>query len=798
MVTRHTKALARTAGAALLLTVSAAAQAHEPGAEANARFTAQRPPRVAVLDFEDTNTKATQEGYGRSIEGMLVSFFKDRSQLAVVERTKLGRLFEEKLRVQRGMVDVPPEDKTSLELLEKIDIYVMGTVTLLDGSRIEIDARLFASFSGQIVATAQRSGPESCLRAVVDRLGAALEQELLRSYGGSLEIHLPAPENVGVFLTPIPLATTANEAPVERSSTVNIGDGHDTVEPWITVPTSYTIRNLLPGWYSLRLARPGYEDLKTAPRRWEVRRRSGRPEVFDRTTGLPLSETDPAVRRFVVRVEPGATGSIDGDTLGFSLRKKGGSLALRVKRQYLDKDYAHIPGRAILMGGRGLDLNPSQRIKKITDAKCDLVRERPFPFPDHGLTHVAAGQTFDFEAFQGGELIIEDYQGEIVPAGRYEMVLWDPSFEKQKIEVTVRDGDHGKEVRADLDRETLPLKLETTGARPDSRVILKGRETHYSFVPTLDFTGTKEHRGLPADTYKASTDIPGLDGWTRTFEHLPGKPIAPRYHTPSSPYDPETTRTYEDKPAPPDILIVKTRFALAGRLELLHRLPDPRKDDLFISEEVGKLLDKILATHNEKPDELHELGRRLEVIDLLVLGPRDMLRLRESPKVAALIQDYTKKGGALFAFVADPGDYGEIVGAPLIIESRSKPTARFDLTPGQVAGLVPRFDRKVDLPVRRVLPEVASHPSWRVLAFTEVLETPRILEHGEKEKGGYVALWLDAPDAFRDRSGRTVPRVEETRANVEDRILKWAKYLMYRRYDKSGKLRRKAEEGLGW
>lgn len=43
-----------------------------------------------------------------------------------------------------------------------------------------------------------------------------------------------------------------------------------------------------------------------------------------------------------------------------------------------------------------------------------------------------------------------------------------------------------------------------------------------------------------------------------------------------------------------------------------------------------------------------------------------------------------------------------------------------------------------------------------------------------------------------------MPQVEETRAWVEEQVLGWARYLMYRRYDKGGKLRRLAEEELGW
>ncbi|HEX6901112.1 MAG TPA: CsgG/HfaB family protein [Thermoanaerobaculia bacterium] len=760
MAVYHTTALVRMAGATLLLTAAAVAEAQGMG---EAPFSAQRRPRVAVLAFDNKNAEAAKTRYASSVEAMLVTFLQQKSQVVVVERKELGGLNEEKRRIQMGQVDVPPGDTAALKLLEGVDAYILGGVTLLDGPRIEIDVKIISRFDGRVVAAAQRSGPPDCLRPVVERLGVALEREYLRPYLSHLEVRLTVPENVSISLTPIPLDTAPDEerAPTDRSSTIKMDVEYDTVEPWITNPTSYTISNLLPGWYSLRLERAGYEDLKTDFRRWEVRRRAGGLDVFDRRTDLPLSESDPELRRFVVRVETGTTTTIDGGALGFVFRKIGGSLAPRVKRQYLDKDYKRSPQRAVLMGSHGLEINHSTKpFETREDQRCNLLRELPPLLVDYGRTHIVEGQTFDIEAFRGGELIIDDYQGETVPAGRYKMVVWDPYFDKQKVDVVIHDGERQKEARVSLPRDTLPLKLETTGAQLGHRVILKGRETHYGRMLPLDFTGIKEVQGLPADTYTVSTNVPGLTGWKRTFEHLPGIPIAPRYHT-SNPASPETTRTYEDKGGRREVLIVKTSFVLAGRLGLLHRRPDPRKDDLFRDDEAGKLLDKVLAAPDDTPDELRELVRRLDVIDLLVLGPQDMVRFRESPKLAALVRDYVEKGGALFAFVSEPGDYGEIVGAPL------------------------------DLPARRPLPEAFGLPSWRVLAFTDVLKRPRILERGEKEKGGYVALWLDAPAAFRDSFGRT--RVEEIRGRVEERVLAWARFLMYRRYDKSGKLRQRAE-----
>lgn len=790
--------LACASGTALLLAAAAVAQ----GSRTGGRYSAQSRPRVAVLDFEDANAGASKERYGPSVEAMLVTFLQRKSQLAVVERQKLGGLYKEKWRIQNGLVYVPPGDTAARELLEKLDAIILGTVTLLEGSRIEIDAQVFTRFDGRVVASAHRSGPVACLRPVVERLGAALEQDFLRLYSGTLEVHVTAPENVRIFLTPIPLDTAPDEekAPAERSSTVTIGDEYDTVEPWITNPASYTVSHLLGGWYSLRLERPGYEDLETEPGRWGVRDRAGQLEVYDRLTGLPLSRTGPELRRLVVHVAPRTAEVIDGDALGLVLRKKGGSLAPRVKRKYLDTDYTRVPQTVMLMGGRGLDLNRSEDRSREPgeDQKCDLFREKPLFQPDPGRTYVPAGQKFDFDKFTGGELVIEDYTGEVVPTGSYQMVLWDPNYQWAKIDATVPDRTFGKVTRNDLARETLPLRLNVPVARTGSRVILKGRDTHHQLAQPLDFSGIKEIRGLPVDTYQVSTNIPGLEKWKRTFVLPSGITSPPRYYTKSPAYGPKIDWPPEDDRKP--VLTVKTGLVLAGRTEVLSRPLDRQAGDLSIDRELGTMLDHLLHTREPRgADELRQLlAQCLESVDLLVLAPRDMARLRQSPEVAAIVDQYVKAGGALFAFLSEPGDYGKAVGAPLVVDSPRRPTDRFGLAPGDVAGVLPWPHGKVGVPSKRALPEISTplQGAWRVIAFTQGREAPRILERGRKEDGGYVALWLDGPDSFRDRQGRTVPRIEEARGRVEERILNWARYLMYRRYDKTGEQRRRAEQAL--
>jgi curli production assembly/transport component CsgG len=791
----------------------------EAGPQVSGRYTAQRRPRVAVLAFEDANTEAQRAGYGASVQSMLVTFLKRESQFVVDERQKLGPLLGEKQRMQRGMVDIDPTDPAVRELLEKVDALIFGNVTLLDmptepattrGQRIEIDAKLFSRLDGRITVAAPFSGPVGCLRSIVDRLGVTLEQEFLHPYYGQLRITLTEPENVGIFLTPIRLATERDEQkpPSEVGFTVTLGGERAHIEPWITNPTTYTIENLLSGWYSLSLKRPGYEELKTDAVRWEARDLSGKVEIYDRITGLPLASTDPELRRFVVRVDPGATEEIDGDARNFVLRKQGGFLAARMKGQYIDTDFTQVPQRVMLMGGPDLELNQPVELKQLAeDQQCGLFAPVPIVASKYSLTHIPAGQKFDFDRFTGGELIIEDYRGEVVPVGKYRLVLWEPNYEIAKSPAIVRD--RVREVtRTSLTRKTLPLRLDATGPRPGSRVILKGRDTHYRKELSLDFAGTKEQR-LPADVYTVSTNVPGLDGWKDSTELFPATNSPPTYYTRSSAYEPEISHALEDngKPVRGPNLIVKTRFGLAGRLDVLSRRRDPLAADLFVDGEVPKLLDLLLhpgkqAPPPRDPNDLRELlARRLRIVDLLVLDARDMAQLRKSPEVAAIVRRFVDEGGALFAFVAEMGDYGEVVGAPLVVEAVGKPTDRFTLAPGDVNGFDLQLAKKVEVQSRRALPAVTKlspQGPWRVLAFTEGREAPRIIERGRREAGGYVALWLDDPGSFCSPLGGTVPQVEAARAKLEGRILQRAKYLMVRRYDKGGAQRRKLEATLAW
>ncbi|HEV7508930.1 MAG TPA: CsgG/HfaB family protein [Thermoanaerobaculia bacterium] len=671
MIVRR-RTLSHICCAALVFFVAVAAHA-EPSFSVNGRYTAQRKPRITVYDFQDTNSEAQSMRYGSSVQAMLVTFLKRKSQFVVVERQKLGDVLAEWQRNQRGMTNLQTADPNARELLEKLDAIVLGNVTLLpemveaktvekkddgkpgaegrptrriSGPRIEIDAKLLSRADGRIIAAAQRSGPVGCLRSIVERLGIALEQEFLRPYYGRLKFNLSDPENVQIFLTPILLDSALDEEkpPVERSTTVNIGSDKDLIEPWTTDPTSYSIENLLSGWYSMRLERPGYEGLKTESPHWEARDVEGETKVFDRESGGPLAGADPKQKRFVVHVDPLAAETVDGDSMDLHFRKKGGSLAPRIKRQYLDEDFDQKPKRVVLIGRKGLEINQISRPSEFAeDESCDLFDEQPPRRADYGPTYVATGQTFDFSTYKGGDLIVEDYKGGVLPAGDYSMTLWEPRYQLHTGDVTVRDHDQDKATHSSLLRETLGLTLGTTGPRPASKVILEGKDTKHRIELPLDFSDLREQSNLPVDIYTASTTSPGLGAWRRSVELVP-KVAAPPIYDPQSKDSPPLKSSAQGKEdgARPPTLHVKTRFGLGGRLSALSVTPDPAMADLFIDRDITRILD-VLLERKEDPEEKDGFWREVGVaviqgvaegVTTGVIGGPDAIRLSGPPPTA--------------------------------------------------------------------------------------------------------------------------------------------------------------------
>jgi curli biogenesis system outer membrane secretion channel CsgG len=895
------------------------------------RYTAQRKPRVAVLEFEDTNSDAKDRKYGSSVQAMLVTYLKRKSQLVVVERQKLGDVIAEWRRNQNGLTNLQPEDPSARELLEKLDAIVIGSVTLLDemaeaqsqnadggegetrrGQRIEIDAKLLSRSDGRIIAAAQRDGPVSCLRAIVERLGVALEQDYLRPYFGKLKVTLSEPEQVTVFLTPILLDTALDEEkpPVERGATIRSQPKKDTVEAWTTDPTTYTIESLLSGWYSMRLERPGYEGQRLESSQWEARD-DGTVRIYDRATLLPLEKVPANLRRYVVHVDPLAVETLNIDKLGFSFRKLGGSIDPQVKRQYLDQDYNHHPERVVLISRELVEESETEQASKVKaegkdrteekgkkddkkhkdkdskehldindlrppgeygdDEDCDLFEETTPNRSDYGRTVITAGQTFDFESFKGGGLYIEDYHGETLPVGDYQMTVWESRYQPHTSMVTIRDQDKAKAVRSSLVRDTGSLALIATGTRPSNKVVLEGKETRHRVELPLGFDSWTVQESLPVDVYRVTTDVNGLAGWSREVELQPKNIQPPFFDTRDEEKGPvlklASANGAPGEPGQEKLDIprqrIKTRMAVGGRLVALSLPPDPASADLYVDQDLTVIMDLLLYAKRKGEEEadrsiwlgiLAGIGKEvlrqvvsaefgvsppqkvdnpgnapkpeltastsqpppsqppppapeepasllvdvealralfashLEDLDLLVLDDEDLARIREMPEVSAILSRYLEAGGSLFAFATEDGDYGRLLGSPLVLRANGKPTESFELAPGEVAGVALRVGgKKAKVKSKRVLPEVQrldSVSTWRVLAFGKGHRDVRILERGYRDQGGYMAVWLDRPASFRGHWGGTVPEVEEARGRIERYVMDWARSVMQRRYGK--------------
>lgn len=524
------------------------------------RFTAQRKPRVTVLPFENANAAARPPIFSESIEAMLVTFLKRKSQFTVVERERMGDILEEWKLGRNGRTNLKPGE--ARELLESVDAIIMGSVTVIRapidvkittepgkdpglppkeirttewGDRVEVDLKALGRSDGRIIATAKSSGPVHCLRSLVERLGVALEEGFLRPYYGTLQFALSSPDNVRIYLTPI-LSNKARDdekPPVERGESLIRGTGQDFVEPWTTNPTSYRINNVLGGWYTIRLERPGYEQMGivNGNEEFQVHELGGKTRVFyqQRDDGgapkgepVPFTEAPAHLRKFVVYVDPRKTEVFDGDRLRLSPAKLGGSLAPLVRRQLLDRQFSHTPQRVVLIGKSGLDINRLERPKEYGDDQtCDLFVERSPSKISYGRTVVAEDETFDFDSFRGGDLIIENYKGEVLPAGQYQVAYWEPGYEVLQGIARVNEGDKERPTHAALVRKTSPLDLSSMGTRLPYRVKLVGKTTRHEIEIPLSFTTLEGRLDLPVDDYTISSGIPGLKKWLGQISLMP-------------------------------------------------------------------------------------------------------------------------------------------------------------------------------------------------------------------------------------------------------------------------------------
>lgn len=758
------------------LAAAPVAEASAPGAPL---YTAQRKPRVAVMVFGDTNTQADHERFGPSVSAMLVTYLKRQSQFVIVERQDLNDLLTEWDRTQGGKTTLS-QDLADVELLERIDVILKGEVTVLEGGRIEIDAKLLSRLDGRIVTAAQRSGPESCLRQVVERLGIALEQDFLRPYYGSLRISFHEPENTHFYLTPVLGVDALDEEkpPVELGLTVFPEDGFDRVEPWVTNPTTYTVEKVLSGWYTVRLERPGYIGVSTDNDLYQAVVGRGETRVCwwaEESRCTPVARLDENVTRFLVHVEPRTTVDLDATARGFEMRKEQGAIRLVIHGERSQP----LPEARVLLRGLDLRINPHSPDEavlerwpelltadiEVTEAEsdgteqteaedsgepsqdgpqedpCNFFEERELPYIDHDEQLIRAGGSFDLESFKGGFLAFEDYRGQSLPAGVYEMIAWAPFHRPVHRILNVEDGDGSgapRELRLQRHMRDLVILGKTPG-----EVGLVGDETGVSMKVTTDLARGIKTLRLPVDRYTAATELGDQRPWERLIDLMPPREDPPALDEFLE--QPPGDATWLARDLREAELPIKNGLWVGGRVDGFLPIPG-----IFYDPSIEALLDGILRVSHARRQlrslagegsDVELLLMRLEEIDLLILDEEDMNRLRVLPEVTARIRDWVERGHALMAFVTAEGDYSELAGAPLRIRGSSL-RRMFRLHSTRKEGF--SVEEKIDLGRPWPLPKLKGRKrtldAWDVVAFSKKKKRPCILEREAEE--GYLMVWL--------------------------------------------------------
>lgn len=774
------------------------------------KYTAQRRPRVTVMEFRDTNSSADESKYSESVSAMLVTYLKRKSQFVVVERQDVQSVLTEWTRNQEGQTK---QELTSgqIELLERIDVIIQGSVTVL-GNRIEIDGKLLSREDGRIITAAERSGPIDCLRQIVDRLGVALENGFLTPYYGRVQLTIYEPENVHFLLTPIliPNALDEEKPPGELEATILPGEKKDTIRKWIASPATHTIENVLAGWYTLRLMRGGYEDVKIpnallraveTPSGFEVRYHAD-------SRMLPLSQAPDSevLRRLLVRVDRLETNEIDLSARGVEMRKLQGaldfsvfneskeplpeakvmmrSIALAINPGYQDalrkklteletaqagdesveespvseevieeedtSDEGNTLERALyktlgLVVDKSLEKKEEQGESKKEETVCEFFEEERPPAFDHGSRIVRLGETFNPDDFRGGDLYFEDYHGEVVPVGMYEVAVWAPRQALRKLTVMVsEDRDFAKLRKVNLERRRRDVLIV---GRSMNKVRFTGEETGLEQEYGLDAENGQRSVSLPVDLFDMECDSDGLGTWKRQLDLRPASDEPPSFAD-AFLEEPSNGEVEQDNASLPAEVRVKSTIWVGGRFQGFRPVPHT-----FYNPRVGDLLDQILnetsaydwSSLEADDDKLAALADRLQDIDLLILDEDDMSRIRVFPELAAVIRGYVEGGHALLAFVTREGDYQNVLGRPLTLKRRHFDADRVRLN---LDGGSPKFDYDVEVGWHRPLPRVKtksyrSSPEWKIVSYTKKQKKPRVIEAGDPAEGGYAMVWFE-------------------------------------------------------
>ena len=805
-------------------------------------FTAQQRPRVSVIPFEDTNTEAANQGFGKAVSAMLVTYLKRRSQLIVVERDRLEKLLKEQDLTAKGATTETKEYASDAQTLERLDAFVYGNVTYLptfstpveqasQGERrqparadsIEIDAKLLSRQDGRIIGASQVGGSVSCLRQIVQRLGNALEHEFLRPFYGKLQVQLPKPQYARISLTPVLSEEALDEEkpPVELDRTITPGEWQqpDAEHIWVTNPSVVTISNVLAGLYTLRVRREGYDEL-SVDSEYEVRTSlPGDERVYNKDI-----EIDPDDVPLLVRVDRFEERTVDLSKK--EMTKKGGSLVFEVQPQ--DSRFGPIEGLKVRLESEDLEINPRSPDPRGSDLQdeeeaekgvvqgpeaepaagaggCNYITPDSVPRPFLPLPEVLAStdQPFTFENFWGGGLTHEDYQGEKLPVGRYTAKIWAPNYEENEFTVQINNGSAIE--RRQLQREVGNVWVYSHKKHPDNKLAFSSETTGQVEWMPLNFVSWREKK-LKVDRWRVFTDVPGFEKWETQVE-LTIKGKGPPWEVSDQV---ESRDRYIEVKVKADILVLGRTSTMVDDKQVLRFNSDLVSDfgpEAGLTEkrqeELSFLYDPVADQAAEKAERMSEERYRrrlaylrqslLKNVDLIVLDDDDIDKLKGLPDLAEVIRSFVAEGRAVMAYVSRPGDYSRVLGPGLVVDPKPRSVKSLEFYPGDVRQFL---DRKIEISLdeKRNVHHLSNAKKgaggWTRLALRKKGRDPLIVERGDFDGGGYVVVWVDSLDNVNEHS-------KSLKEKVEKRALQWTQYLMYKRLSSNPEYAREARARLG-
>ena len=232
-------------------------------------FSAQKRPRIAVVEFNDTTTVFPEQGFGQAVASMLTTQLKQESQFIIMERMSHKPALDLWRRGTRY--------ENIKEYLSDLDAILIGDVTTLDGDEVQVDARLMG-LDGRLLASASDGGSAVDLRDIANQVATKIQVNFLRPHTGRVSVLVQGPDLVEVEFFPVLTEGHLPEEypPARAISAVSLSrDPFGTsdaspAEVWRTRAGVLELENLLKGWYSVRIRHDGYHREGRDGRRWQA------------------------------------------------------------------------------------------------------------------------------------------------------------------------------------------------------------------------------------------------------------------------------------------------------------------------------------------------------------------------------------------------------------------------------------------------------------------------------------------------------------------------------------------------